>query len=189
MNLTRDRVRSIGWAFVLTLCAALSAALMLRVNAVKGQVHEAEQRVIRLRHEIVFLETEFKTRANQQQLKILNDVEFGYKAPRAEQYIEGERQLAKLGKPRAPGAPKPIRVANAVRETKRNALMEMVSPVSGVSKATGPESAEPAEPQVETAKPEVAAPQPGDDFVARAIASADVADRLGRIDLPEAEEQ
>ena len=62
MNLTRDRVRSIGWAFVLTLCAALSAALMLRVNAVKGQVHEAEQRVIRLRHEIVFLETEFKTR-------------------------------------------------------------------------------------------------------------------------------
>ena len=29
MNLTRDRVRSIGWAFVLTICAAMTLALRL----------------------------------------------------------------------------------------------------------------------------------------------------------------
>ena len=34
MNLTRDRVHSIGWMTVLLICGALSIALMLRVNAV-----------------------------------------------------------------------------------------------------------------------------------------------------------
>lgn len=196
MNLTRDRVRSIGWAFVLTVCAALTAGLMLRVNAVKGQVHEAERRIVNLRHEIVFLETEFKTRANQQQLKTLNDVEFGYRAPRAEQYIEGERQLAALGKPRGPGAPKPIRVANAVRETRGNALLQMVSPLSGESAtatatATGASAAtaEAPVPAQPAAKPAAAEAPSATDPVADAIAAADVADRLGRIDLPAAEAQ
>jgi hypothetical protein len=113
MNLTRDRLRSIGWAFVLTVCFALLMALTFRVNAVKSEVRLAERQIVNLQREKVFLETEFEARANQQKLKAINDVEFGYSAPRAEQYIEGERQLASLGKPRAPGAPQMIRVASA----------------------------------------------------------------------------
>src|SRR5690606_35387395 len=79
----------------------------------------------------LFLETEFEARSNQQQLKELNDVEFGYEAPKAEQYIEGERQLASLGKPRAPGAPKPIRVASAAADGDRMPFPALVSPLTG----------------------------------------------------------
>lgn len=135
MNLTRDRVRSIGWAFILTVCAAMTLALTFRVNAVKSQVRLAERQIVALRQEKMFLETEFETRANQQSLKTLNDVEFGYEAPTAGQYIEGERQLAALGKPRAPGAPTPIRVAAASVEEDAGAFPAMVSPLTGKAMA------------------------------------------------------
>jgi hypothetical protein len=132
MNLTRDRVRSIGWAVILTVCLALTAVLTFRVNAIKSQVRLTERQIVALKQEKIALETEFETRANQQQLRSLNDVEFGYEAPKAEQYIEGERQLASLGKPRGPGAPDPIRVAR--RDDAANApsgFPAMVSPLTG----------------------------------------------------------
>jgi hypothetical protein len=141
MNLTRDRVHSIGWMTVLLVCGAFSMALMLRVNAVKSQVASSEKRIVYLKRDIDFLQTEFQTRSNQQQLKELNDVEFGYEAPRAEQYIEGERQLAALGKAPGPGAPSPIRYASAdgvagydVAVASSGAqLLAMVSPVGGTA--------------------------------------------------------
>lgn len=131
MNLTRDRLRSIGWAVVLTICLAFMLALTFRVNAVKSQVRLAERQIVSLRQEKLFLETEFQTRANQQQLRSLNEVEFGYEAPTAGQYLESERQLASLGKPRAADAPAPIRVASAVVDVEDNAVVAMVSPLTG----------------------------------------------------------
>lgn len=135
MNLTRDRVRSIGWAFVLTVCFALTMALTMRVNAVKSQVRLAERQIVSLKREKLFLETEFEARANQQQLKALNDVEFGYQAPSAAQYIEGERQLIAYGKARAPGSPKPIRVAALAVANETGGLPAMVSPLTGKAMA------------------------------------------------------
>ncbi|MGE3691586.1 MAG: hypothetical protein AB7F98_09415 [Novosphingobium sp.] len=131
MNLTRDRARTIGWAFVITICVALTLALTLRVNAVKSQVRLAERQVVALKREKLQLETEFATRANQEQLRKVNLLEFGYAAPTAGQYLEGERQLAAFGKPRAPGAPAPIRVASAAIIQERGILPAMVSPVTG----------------------------------------------------------
>ena len=112
MNLTRDRLNTIGWGFALTLCATLVLALTFRVNAVKSEVRLAERHIAQLRQEKMFLETEFETRASQQQLEAFNDVDFGYTAPTAGQYLDGERALAALGKPRSPDAPAPIRVAS-----------------------------------------------------------------------------
>jgi hypothetical protein len=125
---------------VLLVCGAFSLALMLRVNAVRSQVMGSEKKIAYLQRDIDFLQTEFQTRSNQQQLKMLNDVEFGYEAPRAEQYIEGERQLAALGKAPAPGAPQPIRYASAdeaapAQEDNGSRLLAMVSPVTGVAPA------------------------------------------------------
>lgn len=134
MNLTRDRLHSIGWAFVLTVCFALTMALTFRVNAVKSEVRLAEREIVRLKQQKMFLETEFLTRANQQQLRNLNEVEFGYQAPTAAQYIEGERQLAVFSKARAPGSPEPIRVASAP-EPQTEGFPAMVSPLSGVAVA------------------------------------------------------
>ena len=145
MNLTRDRVRSIGWAAVLLVCLAATIALTFRVNAVKSEVRLAERKIVALKREKLFLETEFLTRANQQQLRNLNDVEFGYQAPTSRQYLENERQLAALGKPRAADAPAPIRVARAdTAET--SALPAMVSPLTGKAMAAEPRRGAAAEP-------------------------------------------
>lgn len=135
MNLTRDRLRSIGWAAVLLVCFTLTVALTFRVNAVKSEVRLAERQIVSLRYEKQFLETEFLTRANQQQLRSLNDVEFGYQAPTAAQYLEGERQLAVLGKPRAANAPDPIRVARAPQVNRDEGFPAMVSPLTGKAMA------------------------------------------------------
>lgn len=136
MNLTRNRLRSIGWAVVLMVCAAMTLLLIFRVNAVKSEVRLTERKIVAVKQDRLFLETEFQTRANQQQLKSLNDVEFGYEAPTAGQYLEGERQLAALGKPRGPGAPSPIRVATAALPGSGDSgFPAMVSPLSGTAMA------------------------------------------------------
>jgi len=136
MNLTRDRMRSIGWAAVLLVCLALTLLLTFRVNAVKSQVRLTERQIVSVRQDKLLLETEFETRANQQQLRSLNDVEFGYQAPTAGQYIEAERQLAALGKPRGPDAPSPIRVASAAPlGEEQGGFPAMVSPLTGKAMA------------------------------------------------------
>lgn len=141
MNLTRDRARSIGWAVILMVCLAMTVALTMRVNAVKSQVALAERKIVALRLDKQMLETEFETRANQQQLKALNDVEFGYQAPTPGQYLEGERQLASLAKARSPGAPTPIRVA-AAATAEVPSFVAMVSPLTGKALAAEAKGAE-----------------------------------------------
>ena len=139
MNLTRDRLNTIGWGFALTLCATLVLALTFRVNAVKSEVRLAERHIAQLRQEKMFLETEFETRASQQQLEAFNDVDFGYTAPTAGQYLDGERALAALGKPRSPDAPAPIRVASVdtVQSVRAMpALAQQFAPVPAPAKAS-----------------------------------------------------
>ncbi|MFO1254439.1 MAG: hypothetical protein U1E37_02070 [Sphingomonadaceae bacterium] len=135
MNLTRDRLRQVGWAAVLLTCFTFTVILTFKVNAVKSQVRLAERQIVAVKQQKLFLETEFEARANQQQLKSLNDVEFGYAAPTAGQYLEGERQLAALGKARGPDAPDPIRVASAARPAEESSIPAMVSPLTGKAMA------------------------------------------------------
>ncbi len=106
-----SRMRQIGWALILAVCLGLLLALTFKVNAVKSEVRLTERRIIAAQQEKMMLETEFQTRANQQQLANWNAVEFGYGPPRADQYLESERQLAALGTPRGVDAPSPVRVA------------------------------------------------------------------------------
>jgi hypothetical protein len=132
MIVTANRLRSIGWIALLLLCGALLMVLAFRVNALRSQVHRAEAKIVALKQEKMYLETEFETRANQQQLKAWNDVEFGYVAPTAGQYLENERQLASLSMPADPGAPEPIRVASMDDAVVAQAAFPaMVSPLTG----------------------------------------------------------
>ncbi|WP_324741992.1 hypothetical protein U8326_01855 [Tsuneonella sp. CC-YZS046] len=131
-----SRLRSIGWAVVLAVSLILFAALTFQVNAVKSKVRLAERKIVALEQEKSMLETEFQARASQQQLANWNEVDFGYKAPVAGQFLEGERQLAMFGTPRAPGAPEPIRVASApsdddVLGASSDGIVAMVSPITG----------------------------------------------------------
>jgi hypothetical protein len=132
MNVTTRRLRSIGWIATLMVCAALVMVLAFRVNALRSQVHQSELRIVALKQDTMYLETEFETRANQQQLKTWNDVEFGYVAPTASQYLETERQLVAYAKPVEPDAPAPVRVAsNDDSVDAAAAFPGMVSPLTG----------------------------------------------------------
>jgi len=138
MSLRQSQMRSLGWAAVLAVCIALFAVLSVRVHAVKSEVLLAERQIIALKRESMLLETEFETRASQRQLVEWNAVEFGFAAPRADQFLDGERQLASLGQPRVPGAPAQIRLAraDAAGEEAAGAPVRrpdaaMVSPLSG----------------------------------------------------------
>jgi hypothetical protein len=132
MIASANRLRSVGWVVLLGLCLALVLVLAFRVNALRSQIHQTETRIVALKQEKLYLETEFETRSNQQQLKAWNDVEFGYAAPGAGQYLEGERQLAALSVPTLADAPAPIRVASVDDSVIASAAFPaMVSPLSG----------------------------------------------------------
>ncbi|EIZ79765.1 hypothetical protein WSK_1655 [Novosphingobium sp. Rr 2-17] len=181
MNLTSDRVRSIGWISMLVVCGAMTIGLTLRVNAVKSQVHDTEKSIVGVQQEIDFLQTEFATRSNQQALRELNDLEFGYKAPIAKQYIEGERQLAALGVAPGPNAPAPIRYANAEKtgdEGAGSSLLAMVSPVTGATAAAIAQTPE---------KADNSGRDPERDQLKRDAAA--LSKRLARIEVAEAQQQ
>ncbi|MFC3213803.1 MULTISPECIES: hypothetical protein [Novosphingobium] len=184
MNLTSDRIRSIGWVSALVICGAVTVGLTLRVNAVKSQVHDTEKKIVWVKQDIDFLETEFQTRSNQQALSDLNELEFGYKAPTAAQYIEGERQLAALGVPAGPGAPAPIRYANADAPGSaagEGSLLAMVSPVAGATAAA----------LAESSKATAASRDDGRDPERAALArdAAALSKRLAHIEVAEAAKQ
>lgn len=135
--MNRSQARSLGWAAVLAVCAAMVVVLSFKVHAVRSEVLLAERHLIALERETLLLETEFQTRASQRQLAEWNTVEFGYAAPRAGQFLEGERQLASLGEGRGPDAPAPIRLARADSDDAAGASAAVMaeapmrSPVSG----------------------------------------------------------
>jgi len=129
--MTSTQARSLGWAAVLGICLAAVVVLSFKVNAVRSEVLLAERQLIALQRETLLLETEFETRASQRQLAEWNAVAFGYAAPRAGQFLDGERQLASLGEVRGPDAPSPIRLASADAAEVVAADAPMRSPVSG----------------------------------------------------------
>ena len=129
MIVSPPALRRIGWVAMLSVCCALLFGLALKVNALRSEVRLTERKILALKRETLYLETEFETRANQQQLAQWNAVEFGYVAPGAGQYLENVRALAAFGKPAGPGAPVPIRVAVAPEAPAK--LPALVSPLTG----------------------------------------------------------
>ncbi|HEY8604655.1 hypothetical protein [Tsuneonella suprasediminis] len=131
MMVNGSRLRQIGWAVTLAICFSAFMALTFKVNSVKSEVRLAERRIVSLQQEKTILETEFETRASQHQLAQWNAVDFGYEPPRADQYLESERQLAALGEVPSHNAPSPIRVAQAPEAGRVMKYPEMVSPLTG----------------------------------------------------------
>lgn len=136
MMLTAARMRQIGWGALLAFCILAFTVMSLSVHAVQNEVVLAERRIIALKQETLLLETEFESRANQRQLAHWNRVEFGYLSPRADQYIDSRQDLAALGEPLGPDAPRPVRLARADLAALDPALADhgehsMVSPISG----------------------------------------------------------
>ncbi|MEL6539950.1 MAG: hypothetical protein AAF249_14105 [Pseudomonadota bacterium] len=127
-----SRQRQIFWIVALGLSLAAFAGLSLTVHFVRNAVLSADMEIVSLKKKRQLLHTEFQARASQHQLARWNRVDLGFVAPRADQYLDGRKQLAELGQPLGPGAPSPIRVASADAEQAiRVAQRKMVSPISG----------------------------------------------------------
>lgn len=143
---TGSRLRQTGWAVLLALCGTGFLVLTFHVNSVKNKVHLAERTIIEFERKKQTLEIEFEARANQQQLADWNKIDFGYEAPRADQYLDNERQLAALGLARDANAPAPIRVAFNTDDSE-TAFPSMVSPITGQpADQTAPAREKPANP-------------------------------------------
>lgn len=110
---SRTRLHSLLWTGSVVVATALSLVLTLQVKAVHSDIAETEKAIVATKQQLAVLETEFQTRARQQQLVRWNEVEFGYVAPRADQFLDGRAELAALGKPAQILDAAPIRMAEA----------------------------------------------------------------------------
>ncbi|MCG6119689.1 MAG: colicin transporter [Blastomonas sp.] len=110
MILAVKRLKTIGWIALIFIVAIALYPLSLSVATLRSDLTRTEREILRTRAEIRYLETEFATRASLTQLAMWNDLEYGYEAPSAAQYLDGERELANLGDDMRQ-LDKPVRVA------------------------------------------------------------------------------
>lgn len=139
--------------------------------AERARVESVERAIVQARREIRDLETEFDTRANMAQLERWNGDVLSLAAPRAEQYVGGETQLASL-----PGRTEGGNVALAyvVPAAPVEYIPQAPSPVPAVTTPTAP------------AAPAKAAPTPATVAIAKVEAAratrSPAASRPGNVD-------
>ncbi|MDR7101752.1 hypothetical protein [Croceicoccus sp. BE223] len=128
---SRNRMQSVMWTGSVVVATALSLVLMLQVKAVNSEIAETEKAIVATKQQIASLETEFQTRSRQQQLVRWNEVDFGYVAPRADQFLDGRAELASLGKQVEIIDAQPVRmaVADAQGEDRGEVATRAAAPV------------------------------------------------------------
>lgn len=97
MKLAAKRLEGIGWLALVLLVAILLYPLSLSVATLRSDLSRTEAKIVSVKKDIRYLETEFSARANLRQLEDWNKLQYGYAAPKASQYLDGERALANLG--------------------------------------------------------------------------------------------
>lgn len=125
------RFRRIGWVALLTVCTLLYGLLHLQVWSVSSEVKRAERHIVALEQDKLLLETEFLTRSSQAQLAAWNRVDFGFSAPRADQFIASERQLASFGADGEEGREDAMRLASFSADQEVAPFPQLVSPITG----------------------------------------------------------
>ncbi|QJB69028.1 hypothetical protein [Parasphingorhabdus halotolerans] len=108
MKLAAKRLEGIGWLALVFLVAILLYPLSLSVATMRSDLARTDKKIVAVKKDIRYLETEFSARANLRQLEYWNKLEYGYVSPKAAQYLDGERALANLG---GTDLRKPVKVA------------------------------------------------------------------------------
>lgn len=146
MKLAAKRLEGIGWLALVFLVAILLYPLSLSVATLRSDLARTDQKIVSIKKEIRYLETEFSARANLRQLEHWNKMEYGYVAPKASQYLNGERALANLG---GKNLRKPVKVAVI-------STMDKVKPAGIIGSVF-------AKPEVENSNPDGSASIPSDN--------------------------
>lgn len=97
MKLAIKRLEGMGWLALVFLVAILLYPLSLSVATLRSDLARTDHKIVEIKKDIRYLETEYSARANLRQLEDWNKLEFGYASPQASQYLDGERALANLG--------------------------------------------------------------------------------------------
>jgi hypothetical protein len=108
VKLAIKRLEGMGWLALVFLVAILLYPLSLSVATLRSDLARTDHKIVEIKKDIRYLETEFSARANLRQLEEWNKLEFGYASPRASQYLDGDRALANLG---GKNLRKPLQVA------------------------------------------------------------------------------
>lgn len=90
------RLQSLFWVLLVALGALATYLVSLGVGTERNELMRVRARIEAARADIRYLETEFGARASMRQLERWNAEDFLYTTPTAQQYLEGERALARL---------------------------------------------------------------------------------------------
>jgi hypothetical protein len=105
------RFRSVFWVAIASI-AGLGCYLVTQyVAGERLALAHVERQVLRSRIAVRNLQTELGTRGSMAQLEQWNSDALALAAPKAEQFVKGEAQLAMLGRPPAPALPEGARTA------------------------------------------------------------------------------
>lgn len=140
MKLAAKRLEGIGWLLLVFLVAVLLYPLSLSVATLRSDLARTDQKIVSVKKEIRYLETEFSARANLRQLEQWNKLEYGYVAPKAAQYLEGERALASLGG-NVPRGPVKIAMINAMDDARPAGIIGSVIPTASAQTLSPDEEA------------------------------------------------
>ncbi len=121
------RFRALGWVAGIASAATGLYLISLQVAAERAKLEDVDRRIAAAHRDMRQLQTELGTRANMRQLEKWNDDVLALSAPRAEQYLHGEAQLASLSteQPSAlPSAAVPRAVLVAASPARTTAVAE-----------------------------------------------------------------
>lgn len=154
MKLAAKRLEGIGWLLLVFLVAVLLYPLSLSVATLRSDLARTDQKIVSVKKEIRYLETEFSARANLRQLEQWNKLEYGYVAPKAAQYLEGERALASLGGS-VPRGPVKIAMINAMDDARPAGIIGSVIPTASAQTLSPAEEASSTTPVEESSDSEL----------------------------------
>ena len=106
--------KSVGWVAGIGAAALTCYMFSLSVAAERAELAQLDSRIVNLKQSIRTLNTELETRGRVHQLQHWASADFGFAAPGANQFLEGEVTLAQLELPsQASAMETPVRLADA----------------------------------------------------------------------------
>ncbi len=98
MSSSINPLKNFGWFAILLLVVMLLYPMSLNVASLRGDLVAIDKDILSTKKEINYLQAEIKARANLQQLEEWNELLYGFKSPTADQFANGEKALANLGR-------------------------------------------------------------------------------------------
>lgn len=98
MSSSLNPLHNFGWFAIIALVVMLLYPVSLNVASLRGDLMAIDKDITSTKKEINYLQAEIKARANLQQLEEWNDLLYGFKSPTVDQFANGEKALANLGR-------------------------------------------------------------------------------------------